>query len=195
MVDDLLLSNCSENFEPSQTVTSLHQLPSSKIQKPLLRECSMVVIRDDVVQHHRDHSVFPPINHENLHISSPSLSPSTSSVSSFSPSDTDSWGASSSSSPSDSPDQKIGGFTASVSIGLEILRSKLFAVVSLYRNYGANRSAIWSIGSAAAAAAAAVLSWWMYMRVWWWLKKKTRRKQTRREFHLMNIIKEKDEVR
>lgn len=204
MVDDLP-SDGSQNFEQSQTL-NLYQLPSSKIQKTLLREWSMVVIRD--VQHHNDCSVFPPVNHENLHISSPShqcddisASPSSSSpsssfplsssVSSFSPSDIDSWGLSSSL-PSDSLVQKIGGFTGWVSIGLEILRSKLFAMVSLYRNYAAKRSAIWSIGPAAAAA---VLSWWMYMRVWYWLKQRTRRTQTRRESHLMTIIKEKDEVR
>ncbi|KAK7292191.1 hypothetical protein RIF29_07959 [Crotalaria pallida] len=118
---------------------------------------SMVVIRDD-----DECSVFPPINHENLQIlsqpqPSPSQSPSPSSsssstLSSFSPSDSD---ASPSLSPSNANAHRLtrgSDFVAWMGMGLTILRSKLFAIVSSFRNRGASqRRALSSFGLPAGA--------------------------------------------
>ncbi|KAK4252480.1 hypothetical protein QN277_014474 [Acacia crassicarpa] len=200
MEDDRRLDG-SENSEQALT-SNPHYLHSSKLQQTQSRECSMVVIRD--TRQHNDCSVFPPANHENLHISllshqcddistspSPPSSISSSSYcssdSSFSPSDTDTWGVSSSL-PSDSRVEKIDGFTGWMRIGLKTLRGKLFAVVSSYRDYASNKSAIWSIGPAVSTV---ILSWWICIRVCCWLKERRRRRQ--RENHLMTIIKGKDE--
>ncbi|XP_028763547.1 uncharacterized protein LOC114721835 [Neltuma alba] len=189
----------SEKSEQALT-SNLHYLHSSKLQQTQLRDCSMVVIRD--IRQHNDCSVFPPVNHENLHISSLShqcddisISPSPSSISSssfsrsessFSPSDTDACGISSSL-PSDSPVEKIDGFNGWMRIGLKTLRWKLFAMINSYRNFASNRSVILSIGPAVSTV---ILAWWICIRVWCWLKERRRRKQ--RENHLMTIIKEKD---
>ncbi|XP_061346674.1 uncharacterized protein LOC133292288 [Gastrolobium bilobum] len=150
-------------------------------------DCSMVVIHDK-----KDYSIFPPINHENLQILSnqfvPQSPPSSSSSSSSSSSecscstfDSDLRGLSSSSSPFDSRVRKGRDFIGLMSVSLEILGSKLFAMVSSFRNRAcADRGAFWSIG---VPAAAIVMSCWIIM-----LTRKKRRNETR----LINIIKEKD---
>ncbi|KAF7806219.1 uncharacterized protein G2W53_038380 [Senna tora] len=192
MVDD----EVAQNLKQTESL-NLHQHTLWKTQ---LQECSMVVIRDS--QHHNDHSVFPPINHENLQIpshsiqyfnlpESPSSSSSSSSVYSSLPSDADAdaW-VPSSSPPPNSQLRKTGDFAEWMSIGLEILSSKAFAVVTSLRNSAANRGAIWSIGSAAAAL---VMSWWMCVQFWSWLRRRSRR-HTHGGNHLTAIVKQKDEM-
>jgi hypothetical protein len=172
-----------------------------------LKEWSMVLIRDSPA--HGDCSVFPPVNHENLHIpshsqpceeqqnplspssssSSSSTSPSLSSSSSFtslSPSDSfdsDSLPAP----PSDSRVKKAGEVTSWIGMGLEVFRCKVVAVVSSFRNYVAyNRGAFRSFGPVAAAMALVV--WTLFMRY------RRRRRRAETVGHLVQIIKEKDEV-
>ncbi|KAI4343907.1 hypothetical protein L6164_011202 [Bauhinia variegata] len=193
MVDDQL-SVASEDLE--QTLTLKRLRPSSfGNQNTKSREGSMLVVRE--FQDRNENLVFPPINHENLHISSnshqfeyitesPSSSSSSSSVSSFSPSETDTW-VLPSPTPSDSLVRKNGHFAGWMGIGLEVLCSKAVAVVTSFRNYSINKAAIRSIGPAASVV---LLSWWIYIQVWRWLRR--RRRQTR-EKHLMTIINQKDE--
>ncbi|XP_054806156.1 uncharacterized protein LOC129308801 [Prosopis cineraria] len=191
----------SKNLDQALTSNLPYPHPS-KLQQTQLRECSMVVIRD--IQHHNECSVFPPVNHENLHISSLShqcdnistlplpsstISSSFSGLdSSFSPSDTDTWGISLPL-PSNSLVEKIDGYTGWVRISLKTLVGKLFAMVSSYRNNAANKSVIWSIGPAVSVV---IFSWWMCIRVWCWLKERKRRREQYGN-HLRTIIKEKDE--
>ncbi|KAJ7956426.1 putative Transmembrane protein [Quillaja saponaria] len=182
---------------------NLQQLSSSSGPKKIqLQECSMVVIKD-----YRDQnptSIFPPINHENLHISSNldqdekfPVSPSSSSLSSsysssaslsssFSPSDTDTWSLPLPP-PSNSRVKKFGDVTGWMGFSLEILRSKAYSIVSSYRccAASANRGLFWSV---APSAAAMVVFWWLYIRVW----RRRRKRQTESVNHLMTIIKEKD---
>lgn len=149
---------------------------------------AMVTISDN-----EDYSVFPPINHENLDVfsnhnipqsqSPPSSSSSSSSLLTF---DCDTWGeySPSLSPPFDSRARKGGEFTGWLSIGIQILRSKLISTVSSFRNPSPNRRSIWSFGIPAAA----VLTLIMVLMRW----KKNRR--TLNETRLMKILKEKDEV-
>ena len=203
MVDDLI-SDDFRNWEHNQSSNLLPHLPSSENQKIKLQQWSMVAIRD--VRHDHDCSVFPPINHENLSFSllshqyehapespsssSTSSSSSSSSRSSFSPSDTDTWGPSPPSlqPPSKSQVQKTGDFTGWMNIGLQILRSKAYAMVTSCQSFAASKGAI---GSIAPLATAVITLWWMYTRVRRWLRW---RRQTQRENNLMTIIKQKDEV-
>lgn len=171
-----------------------------------LKEWSMVLIKDSLA--HGDCSVFPPVNHENLHIPSQPceeqqnpLSPSSSSSSSSSPSSSSSsFTLSSSLSPSDSFDseslpappsdsrvKRAGEVTSWIGIGLEVLRCKVVAVVSSFRNYVAyNRGAFRSFGPVAAALALVV--WTLFMRY------RRRRRRAESVGRLMQIIKTKDEV-
>jgi hypothetical protein len=166
-----------------------------------LKEWSMVLIRDSPAHGHC--SVFPPVNHENLHIPSQPfqeqqspLSPSSSSLSSSSSS---SFSLSSSFSPSDSTDsdslpapppdsrvKKAGELTRWIGIGLEVLRCKVIAAVSSFRNYVPNnRGSFRSFGPVAAAVALVV--WTLFMRY-------RRRRRTESVGRLVQTIKEKDEV-
>ncbi|XP_019451546.1 PREDICTED: uncharacterized protein LOC109353656 [Lupinus angustifolius] len=150
---------------------------------------SMVLIRD-----FNDFSVFPPNNHENLQIfshhhsipestSSPS---SSSSFSSFSPSDSDSL------SPFNSQLRRGADFVAWMSLGIHILRSKLYAIVSSFRNCDSERRVVSSIG---VPAGVVVMLCWIMMRFWWWVRKwRKKRNFKRNEIRLRNIIKEKDEI-
>ncbi|KAE8124383.1 hypothetical protein FH972_019277 [Carpinus fangiana] len=171
-----------------------------------LKEWSMVLIRDSPA--HGDCSVFPPVNHENLHIPSHSqpceeqqnpLSPSSSSSTSPSLSSSSSFTLSSSLSPSDSFDsdslpappsdsrvKKAGEVTSWIGIGLEVFRCKVVAVVSSFRNYVAyNRGAFRSFGPVAAVVALVV--WTLFMRY------RRRRRRAETVGRLVQIIKEKDE--
>ncbi|KAF3437614.1 hypothetical protein FNV43_RR20370 [Rhamnella rubrinervis] len=157
---------------------------------------SMVVIRDSAAPN--DCSVFPPNNHENLHLhereehplspssSASSSSSSLSSSSSFSPSDTDSSDPESPL-PSDARVQKTGGKANSwLSIGFEVLRSKLLAFALPFGyNGGGIRWGIQSFGSTAGVLAMVVMLWSLYMR--------GRHRRRSRE-NLMLLVKEKDEV-
>ncbi|XP_027333267.1 uncharacterized protein LOC113848086 [Abrus precatorius] len=142
------------------------------------KDWSMVVIHDD----EKDAFVFPPINHENLQIPQHS---SSSSPSSFSSSDSDLWTPSSSSSSFDSQISKGGDFVGWMSIGVQILRSKLLAAFSSFRNCAADRGTIWSFW---VPAAALLMSCWVAVKKW----KRRRRILTPNETRLINIIKEKD---
>ncbi|KAI4335959.1 hypothetical protein L6164_014549 [Bauhinia variegata] len=196
---DHLLSVGSENLEQTCTSNFLHPSPFRN-PNTKLQQGSMVVIRD--FQDYDENFVFPPSNHENLHINSNSHqfehipeSPSSSSTScsssssTFSPSETDMWGLPSPPPPpSDFLVRKNSYSTGWMGNGLEILRSKIVAMFTPFRNYSANKADICSIGPAASAV---LMSWWMCIQVWRWLRR--RRRQTR-EDHLMTVIKQKDEV-
>ncbi|XP_004508716.1 uncharacterized protein [Cicer arietinum] len=151
-------------------------------------ELPMVIISDN-----KD-DVFPPINHENLHLftnhetlksqSQSQSSPSSSSSPSFSTSDCETWGDYSSfSSPFDSQLRKGGGFIGWLSIGLRILRSKLISTVYYFRNRSSHGGAIWSFGLPAVVITVIVLLRW---------KKSRTKNLTPNEIHLMKIIMEKD---
>ncbi|KAE9602196.1 hypothetical protein Lal_00049531 [Lupinus albus] len=154
-----------------------------------LNSNSMVMIRDS-----NDYSVFPPNNHENLQIfsqnhsipestSSPS---SSSSFSSFSLSDSDSL------SPFNSQLRRGADFVAWMSVGLQILRFKFYAIISSFRNSASERRVVSSIG---VPAGVVIMSCWIMMRLWWWVSKlRKKRSFKQNEIRLMNIIKEKDEI-
>ncbi|XP_030939293.1 uncharacterized protein LOC115964107 [Quercus lobata] len=176
------------------------------LKKIQLKEWSMVVIRDSPT--HDDCSIFPPINHENLPISEQHpLSPSSSSSSSSSPSSSSplpnpfSSSSSLSSSPSDSTAsdpqpapppssnsqvKRAGEMTRWIGVGLEVIRCKVFALVSSFRNYDAIKGAFWPFSPVAAAAAAAVF-WMLFMQA------RQRRRRMESKGRLMQAIKEKDE--
>ncbi|GMQ10805.1 hypothetical protein CsSME_00053667 [Camellia sinensis var. sinensis] len=162
------------------------------------REWSMVAFRDAHFDSNHDHSiVFPPINHEGLHITS-------------SPSDDQHQDLKPSNSPPDdnglvplSPPQTagVGGEAVArwVGFGFELLRSKVSGIASSVRNFvgfggtnwsyslGANRSFSSTIG-----VAAALLVWCLLVAV----RQRRRRVLVRKESrdHLILLIKEKDEV-
>ncbi|KAL7161286.1 hypothetical protein ACSBR2_041852 [Camellia fascicularis] len=161
------------------------------------REWSMVAFRDAHFDSNHDHSVvFPPINHEGLHITS-------------SPSDDLHQDLKPSNSPPDdnellplSPPQTagVGGEAVArwVGFGFELLRSKVSGIASSVRNFvgfggtnwsyslGANRSF-----SSATGVAAALLVWCLLAVV----RRRRRRVLVRKESrdHLILLIKEKDE--
>ena len=195
--DDLVLVR--EDPKECEQIQSL-----KKIQ---LKEWSMVVIRDSPT--HDDCSIFPPINHENLPISEQNeqhpLSPPSSSSSSSSPSSSSpppnpfSSSSSLSSSPSDSTAsdpqpapppsdsrmKRAGEVTRWIGVGLEVIRCKVFALVSSFRNYDATKGAFWSFSPVAAAAA---VFWMLFMQA------RRRRRRMESKGRLMQAIKEKDEV-
>ncbi|KAM4106991.1 hypothetical protein ACB094_04G108100 [Castanea mollissima] len=150
------------------------QIPSLK--KIQLKEWSMVVIRDSPTND--DCSIFPPINHENLPISEQHpFSPPSSSSSSSSPSPP----------PSDSQVERAGEVTRWIGVGLEVIRCKVFALVSSFRNHdAATKGAFWSFRPVAAAAAAAVF-WMLFVEA------RQRRRRMESKGRLMQAIREKDE--
>ncbi|KAF3959021.1 hypothetical protein CMV_016129 [Castanea mollissima] len=180
------------------------QIPSLK--KIQLKEWSMVVIRDSPTND--DCSIFPPINHENLPISEqhpfspPSSSSSSSSPCSSSPppnpfSSSSSLSSSPSDStasdpqpappPSDSQVERAGEVTRWIGVGLEVIRCKVFALVSSFRNHdAATKGAFWSFRPVAAAAAAAVF-WMLFVEA------RQRRRRMESKGRLMQAIREKDE--
>ncbi|XP_023911419.1 uncharacterized protein LOC112023035 [Quercus suber] len=193
--DDLVLVR--EDSKECERIQSLKEIQ--------LKEWSMVVIRDSPT--HDDCSIFPPINHENLPISEQNeqhpLSPSSSSSSSSSPSSSSpppnpfSSSSSLSSSPSDSTasdpqpapppsDSRVkraGEVTRWIGVGLEVIRCKVFAFVSSFRNYDATKGAFWSFSPVAAAA----VVFWMFVLA------RQRRRRVQSKGRLMQAIKEKDE--
>ncbi|KAK7265821.1 hypothetical protein RJT34_33445 [Clitoria ternatea] len=140
----------------------------------------------------KDTYLFPPINHENLHVPSSSdlitphsSSSSSSSSSSFDSSsfssDSDTWTPSSSSPPFDSQLRKGPEFIGWMNMGVQILCSKLFALFSPFRNR-THRGAIWSIGML-------LVSCWILMTM---KRRRKKKRLTPNEARLINIIKEKD---
>lgn len=175
------------------------------LKKIQLKEWSMVVIRDSPT--HDDCSIFPPINHENLPISEQHpLSPSSSSLSSSSspsssspPPNPFSSSSSLSSSPSDSTAsdpqpapppssnsqvKRAGEVTRWIGVGLEVIRCKVFALVSSFRNYDATKGAFWPFSPVAAAAA---VFWMLFVQA------RQRRRRMESKGRLLQAIKEKDE--
>ncbi|PQQ20492.1 uncharacterized protein Pyn_22291 [Prunus yedoensis var. nudiflora] len=165
-----------------------------QIPKTHLKECFMVAIRDSPLSPNNDCSVFPPINHENLHLpsqpnqqhpeplspspSSPSLSSSSSSsLSSFSPSDSDESGPVSPLSLGTQV-RKHGQGTTWIGIGVEVVRSNLFAMAS---SFGFDK--VWCFASGAGMAAGVFMLLSLYLRT----------RQRRYRNHLKLIVKEKDE--
>ena len=148
-------------------------------------EFPMVIITDNK----DEFSIFPPINHENLQLFTNQQIPQSKSPSSsptFSPSDCDAWEEYSSlSSPFDSSVQKGGDFIGWLSIGFQILRSKLVSAVSSVRNL---RGANWSFGLRAATVVFIIM---VLIR----RRKNRRRTLTPNESRLMQIIMEKEGVR
>ncbi|XVF50077.1 hypothetical protein PTKIN_Ptkin04bG0065500 [Pterospermum kingtungense] len=150
----------------------------SKSNYQIKQQWSMVVIRDSLP--HSDHSVFPPINHENLHhqIQQQPQQHNPLSVSTLSP-------------PSDSagvtPSSTARGIGEWLGIGIQILRAK---IVSLACYFGFRNG---TIGRAFPSfrgiinVAAVVLLWWLCKRVRW----RSRRKESVEQLKM--IIKEKDE--
>lgn len=149
-----------------------------QISKTQFKEWSMVAISPN----NDRSSVFPPINHENLHLpSSPSLSSSSSSsLSSFSPSDSDE-SALGPVSPrkSDTHVRESGEFRNWVGIGVEVVRSKLLGIAS-----SVGWAKVWSFSSGASIVAVVFMLWSFYLRA----------RQRRYRNHFKLIIKEKDEV-
>lgn len=159
---------------------------------------SMVLIRDSIP--HNECSVFPPKNHENLHLpsheneeqedpSSPflfssSLSASSSSLSSsFSPSETDSSDLEPLT-PLNTQVQKPHMASGLMGFGLDMLLSKLFGFASFFVCNGGMRWRISSFSSGAGIFAVVVMLWSWYMRV--------RHRRVRDNLKL--IIREKEEV-
>jgi len=150
-------------------------------------EFPMVIITDNK----DEFSIFPPINHENLQLftnqqipQSKSL-PSPPSSPSFSPSDCDAWEECSFlSSPFDSSLRKGCDFIGWLSIGFQILRSKLVSAVSSFRNRGGTN---WSFRLRAATVLFIVM---VLIR----RRKNRRRTFTPNESRLMQIIMEKEGV-
>nr|XP_004299331.2 PREDICTED: uncharacterized protein LOC101296664 [Fragaria vesca subsp. vesca] len=140
-----------------------------KISNTKSREWSMVAIRDSTS------SVFPPINHENLHLpTSPSLSSSSSSsLSSFSPSDSDESGPVS---PTKVNTQvgKCSELRSWVGLGVGLLRSRILGIGGLVKRWGFSSGYV---------VAVVFMVWSFYLRV------KQRRYRRRCEL----VIKEKDE--
>ncbi|KAM1982153.1 hypothetical protein ACFX15_038553 [Malus domestica] len=164
-----------------------------RIPETQFKEWSMVAIGDSPSPN-TDSSVFPPINHENLHrpsqpdqkhpdplspsLSSPLLSSSSSSsLSSFSPSDSDEPGLVSPL-PSVAQVRKPGEFSTWVGIGFGLLRSKLSAMAS-----SSVFDKVWSFASGAGMAGVVFVLWSLFLRA--------RRRRYRNR--LMLIGNEKDE--
>ncbi|EXB38550.1 hypothetical protein L484_008578 [Morus notabilis] len=176
----------------------LDGFPQDPNDREEIKPWTMVVIRDSVPK--TEFSVFPPINHENLHLSSRSnhekedpfsppfsLSPSSSlasssSFSSFSPSDSDL-------SDPDSPvasesllkrSGEVGRWW--VGIGLEVLRARVLRLVS---SFGGNGVVWWKASCFAAGAgiAAAVMLWSFYVRA----------RHRKRVKNLKAVVREKNE--
>lgn len=152
-------------------------------KKTYSKQWSMVVIRDSSLNtnSNSDFSVFPPSNHENLipsHFNPPPPSSPSSTFSSLSspPSDLDPP----TSLPSVSLVPRWWGFA------LRILRSKIANVGSCFGG-SVNGKTFWSFGNVGLGVVAVVL-WWLCVRV--------RRRWRQRESvgHLLQIIREKDEV-
>lgn len=157
------------------------------------KNSSMVLIRDSLP--HNDCSVFPPINHENLHpipqqqqhplspslSSSSSSSFSSSSSSSFAPSDAE-YSDPESPLSSETRLQKSGAkATTWVGFGYEVLRSKLLAFASSFgcrwgiQTFGSTSAGIIGLG---------LMIWSLYMRS----------RQRRSRENLMQLVKQRDEV-
>ncbi|KAK9278793.1 hypothetical protein L1049_028371 [Liquidambar formosana] len=163
-----------------------------------LKEWSMVVIRDSLSD---DCSVFPPINHEGLHISSrhnhqnpecPSPSPSLPSLPSPSPSPSDETGEDpQSSSPSNYRIRLPVDVSRWFAIGLEVLRSKFLGIVPSFRYNAAIGGSVWSFAPVAGLVTSLLLSL-LYMRV---RRRRHRRCLEQSRDHLLLLIKERDEVR
>lgn len=159
------------------------------------KQWSMVKIRDSLHPQFNkindfDFSIFPPTNHENLHIPSdqdqehhqqqpkdPSSKPPSQPL--FLQ-------------PSDLSTQQLTwcsreGFIGWLGFGFEVLRAKICSMISLFGQNGATRGAFWS----AAGMAVFVIWWWFCRRV------RQRRRLSGRESveNLKVIIREKDEVR
>ncbi|KEH31962.1 transmembrane protein, putative [Medicago truncatula] len=147
-------------------------------------EFPMVIITDNK----DEFSIFPPINHENLQLLTNQQIPQSKSPPSpsFSPSDCDAWEECLSlSSPFDSSLRKGCDFIGWLSIGFQILRSKLVSAVSSFRNRGGTN---WSFGLRAATVVFIVM---VLIR----RRKNGRRTLTPNESRLMQIIMEKEGVR
>ncbi|KAL5815829.1 hypothetical protein ACOSQ3_024207 [Xanthoceras sorbifolium] len=165
-------------FEQIHPINHLHTLDQP--HKEPSKRWSMVTIRDSLHSYsNSDCSIFPPINHENLHIQEQhkhqNPSSNSSSPLSLSPlSDLNTQALPSSSK------EVISGW---LDFGLEALRAKIF---SLFGNNGAIRRVFGSFGSAAGVAVLVML---------WWLCRRIRRRRSQRECveYLKLIIKQKDE--
>ena len=71
-----------------------------------------------------------------------------------------------------------------IGVGLEVIRCKVFALVSSFRNYDATKGAFWPFSPVAAA----VVFWMLFMQA------RRRRRRMESKGRLMQAIKEKDEV-
>lgn len=132
-----------------------------------------------------DCTVFPPRNHEGLHLQSQNQqdSPPSPSLPSSPPSQLDVRRTT------------LGlGSTRWFIFGLHLLHSKLLAVASSFRHYAKTRSKLWSFGSGSGVITAAVLAFLYLM-----LRLRRRRRRSPHPWertldHLILLIKERDEV-
>ncbi|XVE56891.1 hypothetical protein DITRI_Ditri04bG0046800 [Diplodiscus trichospermus] len=156
-----------------------NQSPKEKPNHQIKQQWSMVVIKDSLS--HSDLSVFPPINHENLHHQIQQQQqqkhnpPSTSTL--LLPSDA------SDVIPS-SPDRRIGEW---LRIGFAILRAKIVSLACYFGYKNGSIGMTFRSFRGVIDLAAAVLFWWFCKRLW--------RRRCRKESveQLKMIIKEKDE--
>ncbi|XVF09023.1 hypothetical protein REPUB_Repub07fG0054800 [Reevesia pubescens] len=179
--NDKILEGLLLEWEKFHSINYPKKKKSSK-PKPnhqiMQQQWSMVMIRDSLP--HSDLSVFPPINHENLHhqIQQQQQQHNPASKSTLSP-------------PSDasdvissSADRGIGEW---LGIGLQILRAKIDGLACYfgYKNGKIGRVFLSICGVFSVAA----------MVLFWWLCKRVRRRRSRKESVelLKMIIKEKDE--
>ncbi|XP_015883414.3 uncharacterized protein LOC107419190 [Ziziphus jujuba] len=176
-----------------QDLNDSQLIQTSNPHQTHFKHSSMVLIRDSL--NHNDCSVFPPINHENLHpiplqeqrplspsLSSSSSSPlASSSSSSFSPSDAE-YSDPESPLPLETRVQKPGSKANTwVGFGFEVLRSKLLAFASSFIGY---RWGIQSFGSTfVGIIGMAMMMWSLYMR--------SRQRRSREK--LMQLVKQKDQ--
>ncbi|GFZ03559.1 hypothetical protein Acr_16g0001830 [Actinidia rufa] len=146
---------------------------------------SMVTVEDD------RSFVFPPVNHEGLHLSSTPSSSLSNRKSSDSPSEENGWVPPH---PAEAADAGSGGggeVARWAGLGFELFRDKVSGLVSSIRYFVDVRGASWSFCSATGVATA-VLAWWLFVVI----RRRRRRLEVRSESrdHLILFIKEKDEV-
>ncbi|GMI67387.1 hypothetical protein like AT5G61360 [Hibiscus trionum] len=156
-----------------------HKQKQSRQTKPnhqIKQQWSMVMIRDSVS--HSDLSVFPPVDHENLHrqIQQPQQNP---------PSDLTLLPPSESSDVDSSPGGR--GIGEWLGIGVGILRAKIVGLACYFGYKNGTIGKAFRSFRGVIDLATVVLVWWLCKRIW----RLRRRKESAQM--LRTIIKEKDE--
>lgn len=173
-----------KKHETSIELERLHVLPDRSLSDPS-NAWSMPPIIDN-----RRSIVFPPVNHEGLHVSTASDHHSnnlslSSSVYNLDPV------APLLPVPTSRPEPAVSDSERGLSRGFHLLRSKVTRIALSLRSFASGAGLLWNAQSSAPVAAAALLLVLMFFRSRW-----LRRLRTREESRdqLIRVIKEKDEV-